>query len=926
MVVGGVKQGSNVTIAGDGTLTANDQLQGNFWTKTELAATGGTNAKVDWSQIKNIPSLGSNKWLEPVANTAARTALTGLVAGDMVLVIDDGDGKAAQYAYNGTAWVKIADVDWTPYTHPIDGGGDMTSALTGANVVSQIRVNTLGHTTSITTRAITLADLGYTAYTLPTATAAILGGVKIGSRITIASGVISADVQSTNDYTTTEKTKLAGIADGANLYVLPVATTSVVGGVKQGSNVTIAGDGTLTANVQSTNDYTTVEKTKLAGLSNYTLPIATASVVGGVKQGSNVTIAGDGTLTANVQSTNDYTTVEKTKLAGIATGANLYVLPVATTSVVGGVKQGSNVTIAGDGTLTANVQSTNDYTSAEKTKLAGIAVGANLYVLPVATSSVVGGVKQGSNVTIAGDGTISVSAPYTLPVATTSVVGGVKQGSNVSIAADGTLTANDQLQGNFWTKTELAATGGSNAKVDWSQIKNIPSLGSNKWLEPVANTAARTALTGLVSGDMVLVIDDGDGKAAQYAYNGTAWVKIADVDWTPYTHPNDGGGDMTSALTGANVVSQIRVNALGHTTAIATRAITLTDLGYTAYTLPTATAAILGGVKIGSRITIASGVISADVQSTNDYTSAEKTKLAGLSNYTLPLATTSVVGGVKQGSNVTIAGDGTLTANVQSTNDYTSAEKTKLAGLSNYTLPVATTSVVGGVKQGSNVTIAGDGTLTANVQSTNDYTTIEKTKLAGIATGANLYVLPNATTTSVGGVQIGWGFTYNSTTGVLDANPSATNPTRVILTDVKASGTNGGTFTLGAWRTRDLNTIEMNAAWLVSLSANRFTLSSGNYMIEAFVPAYKVTSHMARFQSITGDSISILGTSEYSGNSANCGQTHSIIAADFSLTQNTVFEIQHYSKGTTSNQGFGLPVAITGITEKYTIVKVTRLY
>ena len=39
----------------------------------------------------------------------------------------------------------------------------------------------------------------------------------------------------------------------------------------------------------STNDYTTTEKTKLAGLSNYSLPTATSSVLGGVRIGSNIT-------------------------------------------------------------------------------------------------------------------------------------------------------------------------------------------------------------------------------------------------------------------------------------------------------------------------------------------------------------------------------------------------------------------------------------------------------------------------------------------------------------------------------------------------------------------------------------------------------------------------------------------------------------
>ena len=41
---------------------------------------------------------------------------------------------------------------------------------------------------------------------------------------------------STNDYTTAEKSKLAGIAAGANAYSLPTASATVLGGIKVGSN------------------------------------------------------------------------------------------------------------------------------------------------------------------------------------------------------------------------------------------------------------------------------------------------------------------------------------------------------------------------------------------------------------------------------------------------------------------------------------------------------------------------------------------------------------------------------------------------------------------------------------------------------------------------------------------------------------------
>ena len=112
----------------------------------------------------------------------------------------------------------------------------------------------------------------------------------------------------------------------------------------------------------STNDYTTVEKQKLAGLNNYELPKASSSTLGGIKVGTNLSIDSNGVLSADAQhidvdsalsttsenpvqnkiiknalddkvdkvsgkglSTNDYTTDEKNKLAGIAANAEVNV-------------------------------------------------------------------------------------------------------------------------------------------------------------------------------------------------------------------------------------------------------------------------------------------------------------------------------------------------------------------------------------------------------------------------------------------------------------------------------------------------------------------------------------------------------------------------------------------------------------------------
>ena len=56
---------------------------------------------------------------------------------------------------------------------------------------------------------------------------------------------------STEDFTTAEKTKLSSIEVNANNYVLPVATSTVLGGVKAGTNISIDANGVISANDSS---------------------------------------------------------------------------------------------------------------------------------------------------------------------------------------------------------------------------------------------------------------------------------------------------------------------------------------------------------------------------------------------------------------------------------------------------------------------------------------------------------------------------------------------------------------------------------------------------------------------------------------------------------------------------------------------------
>ena len=108
-------------------------------------------------------------------------------------------------------------------------------------------------------------------YTLPTASSSTLGGVKIGSGLTInTSGVVSADVTSSTLTAYVKTTDLSEVAKSGSYddltnkptipsaYTLPNATSSTLGGVKVGSNISVS-NGTISvtkSNVTSALGYT----------------------------------------------------------------------------------------------------------------------------------------------------------------------------------------------------------------------------------------------------------------------------------------------------------------------------------------------------------------------------------------------------------------------------------------------------------------------------------------------------------------------------------------------------------------------------------------------------------------------------------------------------------------------------------------------
>lgn len=108
-------------------------------------------------------------------------------------------------------------------------------------------------------------------YTLPTASSSTLGGVKVGSGLTInTSGVVSADVTASTLTAYAKITDLSAVAKTGSYndltnkptipaaYTLPNATSSTLGGVKVGSNISVS-NGTISiakSNVTSALGYT----------------------------------------------------------------------------------------------------------------------------------------------------------------------------------------------------------------------------------------------------------------------------------------------------------------------------------------------------------------------------------------------------------------------------------------------------------------------------------------------------------------------------------------------------------------------------------------------------------------------------------------------------------------------------------------------
>jgi hypothetical protein len=147
-----------------------------------------------------------------------------------------------------------------------------------------------------------------------------------------------------------------------------------------------------------------------------------------------------------------------------------------------------------------------------------------------------------------------------------------------------------------------------------------------------------------------------------------------------------------------------------------------------------------------------------------------------------------------------------------------------------------------------------------------------------------------------------------------------------VIQDQKAYNVEGGTFTSGAWRTRDLNSEVSDTDGIVSIASNQFTLAAGTYTIHWETLHNKVEESVTRLYNVT-DTTSIsdglscyTGTSFFGQNSSGSGVV--------TISGSKSFEIQSWCRTTYASQGFGTSIhtsaSSSGSNSVYTVVTILK--
>tara|TARA_Y100000034_G_scaffold37948_1_gene46621 strand:- start:24 stop:920 length:897 start_codon:yes stop_codon:yes gene_type:complete len=221
-----------------------------------------------------------------------------------------------------------------------------------------------------------------------------------------------------------------------------------------------------------------------------------------------------------------------------------------------------------------------------------------------------------------------------------------------------------------------------------------------------------------------------------------------------------------------------------------------------------------------------------------------------------------------------------------------------------------------GIQDVGETMVPGTGTITNDHISSS--AAIALSKLATDPSNAS-----NLATGTVPTARLGSGTASSST--ILYGNntwvtaPSGLFSSYAIIADQKSSGTEGGTATSGAWRTRDLNTEIADPDGIVSISTNEFTLDAGTYLIKWSAPFAEVVFAQTRLYNSTDTTEVEVGQSAL----VNASMTGiSVGSARTTIAGSKAFRIEYQVNTTKSSEGCGRASSFG--TEQYALVEIYK--
>lgn len=577
------KNGEIVTIGDAGSITASGIKIVNSAVNnstTEVPTSKAVQTYVASQVAGAVQYLGTVSALTGLSTTAGKgdfyrlsAAIEGAHAGDLVVAEKDNP----QQLIDGINWSLI---------HGEEVGVESINAGSGINVSGSEAQPTIA---------------------VKPATTTSIGGIIVGTNLTVdGTGKLSAIDTTYEDATTSthglmsaaDKVKLNGIEEGANKTIVdasliasstnPVQSkviqaefaqvrtelsnteTSLQSKIDKVSTDLSSAQTTLQANIDgkvdkvvgkglSTNDFTTAEKNKLAGLSNYTLPTAQLDKLGGIKL-KHAPMTGTATINAETTTPGRFYAINVDKdgyaFVNVPWTDTKYTLQVASEGALGGIKVGYSGTTA-------------------KTYAVKLDANNKAYVeVPWQNTTY----TNGNGLTLTG-------TTFSLKVASSAMHGGIKL-YNDKLNKEITPQAATDTNGRYY---RIQLDNANRAFV------NVPWTDNNTFRPIQVNTAQTDAMAplNLKSGTNIALALEHGSESENVTINHTGPGAVAQSSTSATA--SDGG---TVAFGGEFYVPKFAIDANGHTR----------DLGRIKYKLPTpgnysltvATTAALGGIKSGN--------------------------------------------------------------------------------------------------------------------------------------------------------------------------------------------------------------------------------------------------------------------------------------------------------------------------------------